>query len=544
MSTFAGTGRLILLALRRDRIQLPVWLAVLTGLLAASAAVTAGEYATPEDRVFAAQLIASSPALLLLRGPAADASLASLIVADVAPIVAALGALMCVLAVVRHTRQNEETGRAELVGSTAVGRSAMVAAALVVGVGASAVLGIAFVVVLVANQLSVEGALAAGAAMAAIGAVFAAVAGVTAQLGATGRTASGLAISLLAGAYLVRGIGDLAGTPSADGTTVTPAWPLWLSPIGWVEQVRPFSEAAWWPLAPAVVLFGVAATVALVLAARRDVGFGLIPPTPGPASADRILLSPLGLAWRQQRGLLVSWGVGLVVTSAVFGSLGQQVGAMGGNEQFRAILDQLTRGGGGDLVDLFYGFAMGIIGLSTSVYVVQALLVLRSEEADGRLEPILGTAATRLAWIGSHIACGVLGTAVILVLAGASAGLTAGLAGGDLAVGLAELVPAALIQAPAVLVLAGITVATFGLLPTRTSAVAWAAVAAASIITLLGDVLDIPDAFRKLSPFAHVPALPVDAVSGRPLIGLLAVALAATLIGLIGFRRRDLAIRS
>ena len=543
MSTFAGTGRLVLLALRRDRIQLPVWLAVLTGLLAASAAVTAGEYATPEDRVLAAQLIASSPALLLLRGPAADASLASLIVADVAPVIAALGGLMSALAVLRHTRQNEETGRADLVASAAVGRSAMLAAGLVVGVGAGAGLGTSFFAVLVANQLPVEGAVAAGAAMAAVAAVFAAVAGVTAQLAATGRTASGIAISLLAGAYLVRGIGDLAGTPSADGTTVTPAWPLWLSPFGWVEQVRPFVGPVWWPLGPAVVLFGLAAAVALVVTSRRDVGSGLIPPSPGPATADRSLLSPLGLAWRQQRGLLVTWGVGLAVTSAIFGSLGQQVGAMAGNEQFRAILDQLTRGAGGDLVDLFYRFSMGMIGLATSVYAVQALLILRSEEADGRLEPILGTAVARLAWIGSHITCAIFGTAVILILAGASAGLTAGLAGGDLAAGLSELVPAALVQAPAVLVLAAITVAAFGLLPTRTSVVAWAAVAAASTMTLLGDVLGIPEALRDLSPFAHVPALPITDGSWRPLTGLLAVALAATLIGMVGFRRRDLAIR-
>lgn len=543
MSSFAGTGRLIRLALRRDRIQLTVWLVVLAGLLAASAAVTAEEYATAEDRVLAAKLIASSPALLLLRGPAADASLASLIVADVAPIVAALGALMCVLAVVRHTRQNEETGRAELVGSAAVGRSAMVAAALVVGVGASAILGMSFVVVLVANQLPIEGALAAGAAMAAVAAVFAGVAAVTAQLAATGRTASGVAISLLAGAYVVRGIGDLAGTPSADGTTVTPAWPLWLSPFGWVEQVRPFVGPAWWPLAPAVVLFGVAATVALVLAARRDVGFGLIPPKPGPASADRSLLSPLGLAWRQQRGLLVTWGLGLVVTSAIFGSLGHQVGAMAGNEQFRAILDQLTRGAGGDLVDLSFGFAMGIIGLATSVYAVQAILVLRAEEADGRLEPILGTAVTRLAWIGSHIACAVFGTAVILVLAWASAGLAAGLVAGDLTARLADLVPAALIQAPAVLVLVGIAVAAFGVLPRSSSPVSWAAVGAASIVTLLGDMLDLPDAVRDLSPFSHLPTLPAEGVSGGSVLALLGISVGLAAIGLVGFRRRDLAVR-
>ncbi|MDA8237957.1 MAG: hypothetical protein M0T75_08770 [Chloroflexi bacterium] len=459
-----------------------------------------------------------------------------------APIVTALGALMSALAVVRHTRQNEETGRAELVGSAAVGRSAMLAAALVVAVGASVMLGILFATLLFANGLPLDGVLAAGATMAALGAVFGGVAAVTVQLAATARAASGLAISLLVTAYLLRGIGDLAGTPSVDGTTVTPAWPVWLSPFGWAEQVRPFAGPDWWPLAPAVVLFLIAVAVALVLAAGRDVGFGLIPASRGPASAARGLLSPLGLAWRQQRGLFAAWALGLAITSAVFGSLGQQVGAMAGNEQFRAILEQLTRGRGGDLADLFFGFAMGIIGLAASGYAVQALLELHTEEADGRLEPILGTAVSRLAWSGSHIACAVLGTSAILVIGGTSAGLVYGLVAADPGARLAELVPAALIQAPAVLVLAGIAVAAFGLLPTRAPAVSWAAVGAASFVTFFGDPLDLPDAVRNLSPFSHLPALPAEGISAGPILALLVISVALAGIGLVSFHFRDLAV--
>ena len=47
---------------------------------------------------------------------------------------------MSVQAVVRHTRQNEETGRAELVRAAVVGRYAALAAALVATVGADVAL--------------------------------------------------------------------------------------------------------------------------------------------------------------------------------------------------------------------------------------------------------------------------------------------------------------------------------------------------------------------------------------------------------------------
>ena len=544
MSAIAGTRRLVRLAMRRDRLQLSVWLLVLTGVLAASAAVTAGEYPSAEDRVLAARLIASSPALLLLRGPAADASTAGLIMADVAPIVAALAGLMSALAVIRHTRHNEETGRAELVGSAAVGRLALPAAALIVAVTASLVLGALFAAVLLSNDLPLEGALAAGAAMAALGATFAAVAALAAQLTATARAASALVGVAIAAAYLLRGLGDLFGTPTADGTSVTPAWPLWLSPFGWAAQMHPFDGPSWWVLAPLAALIAAVTALALVLGARRDVGFGLIPPRRGPATADRALLSPLGLAWRLQRGLFLGWAVGLALISAVFGSLGEQVGAMAGNEQFRAILDQLSRRSGGELEEVFFSFVMGIVGMATTVFTVQALLVMRAEEAEGRLEPMLGTAVRRSVWMGSYFAPAVLGTLALLVLAGASAGLAYGLVAGDVPARLAELIPAAVVQAPAVLVLAGIAVAAFGALPRLASGLTWAAVGAVLLVTFLGDVLKLPDPVRDLSPFSHLPALPAADVSAGPIAALLALAAGLTAIGLLAFRRRDLAIRA
>lgn len=535
--------RLTAVALRRDRVQLLVWLAGMTVLLAASAAVTAGEYPTGADREIAARLIASSPALLLLRGAAADASQAALILADIAPIVTALLALLSVLTVVRHTRQNEDTGRAELVGSTAVGRPAMLAAALLVAIAASLLQGTLFTIVLLANGLPVVGSVAAGVAMAGVGVAFAGIAAVAVQLAATARTASSLTIAVLGAAYLVRGLADVLGEATAEGTSVTPAWPAWLSPFGWAQQVRPFDEASWWLLALPVALFVLAATLAFALRSSRDLGAGLIPPGRGLETAGLALRSPIGLAWRLQRGMLLGWGVGITVMAAVFGSLGQQVRDMASNEQFAEILRGLA-GGAGEIGDLFFALAMSILGLATAAYAVGSLLLLRTEEAEGRLEPTLAAGVSRPIWLAAHVACSVVGIIALLGLAGLAAGLAHGLVTGDRTGRLGDLAVAALVQAPAVLVVAGMCIAAFGLVPRMAAPIAWAVLAGSLAFGVLGDMLNFPQALQNLSPFSHVPAVPADPISVAPLVVLAVIGVALATIGAFSFRRRDLAIRA
>lgn len=538
-----GTLRLTLLALRRDRVQLAIWLLVLTGLLAASAAVTLNEYGSAADRETAARLLAASPALLMLRGAPADASEAALIMADIPPIVTALLGVMTVLAVVRNTRHNEETGHAELIGATAVGRWAMLAAALLVALAASLTLGGLFAGVLIVSGLAPGGAFAAGAAMAAVGIAFAAIAGLAAQLSSSARAASGLALGTLAATYLLRGLGDALGQPTADGTSVTPAWPTWLSPFGWAQQLDPFGDGRWYLLAPPLILAALATVTAFAIRSRRDLGAGVIPPGRGPAGAGPTLRSALGLAWRLQRGMLLAWAIGLGLLAAVFGSLGQQIRDMADIEQFAEILRALA-GGAGDVADLFFAFVMTLIGLAVATYATQALLVLRAEEADGRLEEVAATGVSRWRWLGSHVVCTLAGLLAILVVSGLSAAAAYGAVTGEPGARLPELMAAALVQAPAALVLAGLAVAAFGLVPSLAPAVTWAALLAALLLGLLGDMLSLPDALRDLSPFSHVPALPAADFDAAPLIVLLAISAALAAVGAVAFRRRDLALRA
>lgn len=542
MSAFTGTARLTRLALRRDRVQLPIWILGTTAMLATSVSSIESTFPTEAERVSGLRTAATSPALLVLRGIPTDTSLAAMVMFQVLAYLAVLAGFMSTLAVVRHTRQNEETGRAEMIGATVVGRHASLTAALIVVAGANAVLAALLALFLVAGGQPAASSIAAGAAVGAAGLAFAGIAAVAAQVTQGARAANGIAAAAIGAGFLLRGFGDALGNVKANGIEVVSAWPSWLSPIGWAQQLRPFAGERWWVLAIPVALFAAGVAVAFLLTTRRDVGMGMIPARRGAASAARSLLGPLGLAWRLQRGTLLGWAIGIVALSLTTGSLSNAVKeGFGDNANAVDLLENLGGGGADSLVDTFFAAMMAITGAAVAGYVVQALLRLRSEET-GTAEAVLATATGRLRWLASHVICAVAGAAVLLGLAGVTSGLVYGLAENDIAGKVVDLTGAALAQLPGALVLAGFAVAAFGLLPRLAVGLAWAGLAISLVFGLLGDLLNLPQAVQDISPFSHLPTLPGTEATAAPLVALVAVAAALGAAGLASFRRRDLAL--
>lgn len=538
MTTLTGTGRLLRLALRRDRLVLPVWLVGLTGLLAAVTSSVLGLYATGRERLEAATFAATDTVTRSFNGPVAGSDPGSLVMNEAFAFVGVLVALMCAQTVVRHTRTEEETGRAELVGAGAVGRHARLTAALGVAVCSAVLLGGGAVAVLVGNGLPTRGSLLAGAAYAGVGVVFAGVAAVTAQVAEQSRGANAWAGVVLGLAFLLRALGDAAGHVAPSGEALVSAWPSWLSPLGWGQQVRPFAAGHTGPLVLSLGAVVVLSALAFVLTDHRDVGQGMRPVRPGPARAASGLLHPVGLAWRQQRGVLLGWSAALAVLGAAFGAVGEATGDISEmSEQFANLLEQF---GGGSLVDGYFAFLMRLIGVLAAGYTVQALLRLRSEEAAGRLEPILALAVPRSRWMLAHAVIAATGTAAVLALGGAAAGMAYGLATGDLAAGLGGPLSAATVQIPAALALGGVVVLVFALRPRWTAAVAWGGLAFSFVVGQFGEVLAMPQMVRNLSPFVHPPLLPAADLDLVPLAVLIAVAAGLTGSALAAFHRRDL----
>ncbi len=541
MTSFAGTARLTRFTLRRDRVQLPIWVAGTTAMLAVSLSATREQYPTEADRIGALRGVVDSPALLLLRNAPTGASTGALGMFQILTFLAVLAGFMSTLAMVRHTRRNEEIGRAEMIGATMVGRYAGLSAAILVTVGANVVLAVLLTLTLVGAGEPAAGSVAAGAAVGATGMAFTAIAAVAAQVAQTSRAANGIAAVAVGVAFLVRGLGDAFGEIDPSGYTLTSAWPSWVSPIGWTAQVRPFAGDRWWVLALPLALFCAGVAVAFALTAHRDVGMGMIAARPGPAQAAPRLLNPLGLAWRLQRGILLGWVAAVTVLGVTIGSLSDTVEkALEDNSSAVETITRLSGGGGGDLVEAFYAAMMAVIGAMTSAFVVQALLRPRAEETEGRVEAVLATAIGRVRWLGGHLVVAAAGAAVLLGFAGVSAGLVYGLSTGDVGEKLAEQVAAAFVWLPAALIPGGLVVAVFGLAPRLTIGVGWAGFVVSLLLGQLGDLLNLPQPVRDVSPFSHVPALPAAEATATPLVVAVAVAVAVGAAGTAFFRRRDI----
>jgi ABC-2 type transport system permease protein len=527
MSTLAGAGGLVRLILRRDRVLLPLWVVYLPIIVLVYVPSLRDVFPTAAGR----QQYADNGGFIALYGRLTGTSLGEFVTwrAGFVPVIVGLISL---LMVIRHTRVEEETGRRELLGATVVGRNAGLAAALAATLAANLVLAALVTLGMTSQHLPLAGSLALGLEFAAAGWVFAAVGAVAAQLTSNAGAARGIAVTVLGGAYLLRVAGDLSGE-GGGGLS----WLSWLSPIGLLQRIRPYGDERWWVLAIAAALTALLATTAVVLSARRDVGAGMLPTRPGPATAPASLRTPLGLAWRLHRGLLAAWTAGFAVLGVVLGAVAEGVGDLQSNQTLQEIFARL--GGKTALIDAYLASIMALLGIIAAGYAIQATLRLRSEETSGRAEPVLATAVGRLRWAASHLTFSVLGPTVTLLAGGLAAGLAYGLSSGDSGRQVARVLGAAMVQLPAVWLLAAIAVALIGLLP-RLASAAWGALALCVVILLVGASVQLGQWLLDLSPFTHVPRAPGGQVSATPLLWLLAVALGLSAAGLAGLRRRDI----
>lgn len=517
------------LALRRDRVWWPAWILVISAQVVVTAGAYESLFPTPQSRLNLGPTMGRNTSLRAMYGPAFDLNSPGGFTAwRIGGFAAVFIALMSLLAVIRHTRAEEEAGRLELLRSTVVGRHAPLAAALLVTIGANVVLAAIVIAGLIFQNVPVAGAVALGLGFAGCGIVFAGVSAVTAQISENARPARGMAASVLGVAFLLRAVGD---------STESTSWLSWLSPIGWTQQTRPFADERWWVLGiPLVVGVGLIA-LGVWLEGRRDFGSGLRPAPLGPERAAAGLSTAAGLAWRLQRGSLLAWTIGVAIFAAAIGSVANGVlDAFKGNAQFEEIFRRL--GGGQTFIDAFFAAVLPVMATVATIHSVQAMLRLRSEETETRAEQVLGTAVTRTRLLGSHLVHAVASPPILMTVVGLSAGGSYA-ASADDASKVWPVLGGALVLVPAMWIFTGVTMALIGMAPER-SVLAWGALIGCGVLGQLGPILQLPDKVLRISPFANVPPLPGAELEIMPPAILSLIAITLTAAGIWGFQRRDI----
>ncbi|NLB41304.1 MAG: ABC transporter permease, partial [Clostridiales bacterium] len=319
--------RLTRFILRRDRIRITVWVISIVISTILFGAMLPGLYPTGTERQIMAETM-KNPAITAMLGPGygLDNYTDGAMMAHFMLLFTALAvAIMSILLTARHTREDEEEGRTEMIRSLPVGRLSNLAGTIMVVTIANTVLTLGTGIGLYSlgfESMKLEGSLLYGACLGAIGIFFVSLTGLFAQLTSDARATTGYSFGCLILAYIVRGIGD------AGNETLS-----LISPLGLILRSEVYVNNYWWPvfitLGISIIIFG----VSLYLNSIRDMGASFIPNKPGRRKASVFLRSPLGLALRIQRTSIISWVVGMFILGVSYGSiLGDLEGFLASNE--------------------------------------------------------------------------------------------------------------------------------------------------------------------------------------------------------------------
>ncbi len=436
-------------------------------------------------------------------------------------------AIMNILLTIRSTRADEEDGRLELVNSLPVGRLAYLFATFIVmvfvNVSLLSVVGIGLYALGI-EGFSLQASLLYSSILAGVGLFFSGVTLVFAQLASTSRTTLQWSFLVLVFAYLLRAVGDV----DAEGLSL-------LSPLGWVVRSGVFIENDWWPTFLLLIVGLVLVLVAFFLHVRRDLGSGMISEKKGKEKASRFLQTPLGFLWRMQRTQLLIWFAMLFLFSASFGAiLGDLEGYYLELDFIQAFIDE-----GADLTNEFIQMLFAMMSLLTVVPVVLIIFSLKGEETKLRAEYFYSRAVSRVHMLVVYLCTAFVASIVLqfTILIGIWA---TGNAVMEQALDFTMILKVAFSFIPMLFFFISFAVLLIGLLP-KWSPLVWLYLVYCFLMFYLGGLIDMLDIWSELSIISHMLKLLGDNPSYPVLIVVSILSLLLTVIGIWGYRNRDIA---
>ncbi|WP_341720030.1 hypothetical protein QQG74_10120 [Micromonospora sp. FIMYZ51] len=514
-----GYWRFLSLSLRTGLPQVIGWPIVVAALVATSAATINGTYSeqAARDHYADAYQVMSGSAALQGRGYALD-TLGGILANEMGYLTLIMIPLIGLHLAIRFTRGLEDTGRLDILTSYPVHRLAPAAAGASAAAATAALTAVLNGVALTALGYPIAGSWRYAGGLAMLMLAFTALGALIAQCCRTARTAYILATGCWLVGYLARAVVDARQWDA-----------VWINPQSWLAEIRPFSaEPPSWPWAAFGALAVASLATAAAVAARRDLGAGIITPRPGPAAAPTWIRSPLTLLARLTAGVGVGWIAATALFAFAFGYLTRQMNA----------LNAVARADHDDPVNASLTIFVQLTALLAAAAGIHITQWLATEETSGRVGYSLSAAVSRPRWWAS-VALLVTAWSVLVLLTG---GLSTGL---GLAAGFGEAhyigrgMTATAAYLPAVVLLIGLALAVHSLSP-RWVSIVWLPVGWALVVCLRADLLELPSWARQLSPLHWVGAVPRAAWDRPAALTLAVFAVVLTIGSTVVYRRRDL----
>lgn len=436
-------------------------------------------------------------------------------------------AVFGVLSAVRALRSEEEAGRMELVLAGPVGRASAFAAALAGILGGILILWLASAVGYVVGGLPVAGSAYLSLATASVAAVFVGVGAVAAQLAPTRRGALELGSTVVAVFLLLRVVAD---------TAAGAGWLRWVTPLGWAEEMRPFTGAR--PLVFAIPI--VVSALLLVLAARialaRDVGTGILPARDTAPARLALLSSPTAQALRSERGSFTVWAGCFAVFAVILGAIAPSVSSAGITPTIRRELAKL--GSGSILTPSGYlAFVFIFFILAVCLFTCSQVAAAWHEEAEGRLETQFALPIGRVRWLLGRLllaAGGAIGLSLIAALVS-----WAGASSQGVHIALPRMLDAGANCLPIALLFLGLAAMAYAVSPRASAGISYGLVMVAFLWYLVGSVTGAPKWLVEATPFAHIGFVPTQPFRLLAALIMAAGGALAMTVALAVFGRRD-----
>ncbi|SCG54840.1 ABC-2 type transport system permease protein [Micromonospora echinaurantiaca] len=444
-------------------------------------------------------------------------------------VLAVLLSVWGLLATTRITRGEEEAGRWDLLLAGRLTPSGVLGRHLAVLAAALAGTGIALAAALTAAGTPAPGAALHATGLALVGAYAVAAAALAAQVFPTRAGATGGTLALLGVALVARMVGD----------GVTPlGWLRWLPPYGPLALTRPYQDDRWAPLAVVAVTTVALAGAALALAGRRDVRDGLLRPPAGRPPRRWLLGSVEAFAVRRVLRPLAGWSAGIGAYFLLIGLLADSMTTfLAENSRFADLAAQAGFVGLGT-VRGYAASLFALLAVPVGAFAAVRLGAFAAAETGGRLTLLHAGLSGRTRLLAAEAVTTAAGVAVLVTVAAVATWLGAVTVGADLPLAAAlagtwNVVPLALLSLGAAVLALGLgtrAVAALGMLPT----------AGGFLLQVVADSVAAPGWVGRLSPYAHLAAVPEVAPNWPAAAVMLALAGVALGAGAWGYRRRDL----
>jgi ABC-2 type transport system permease protein len=269
------------------------------------------------------------------------------------------------------------------------------------------------------------------------------------------------------------------------------------------------------------------------IAARRDVGTGVLAASDTADPDLRGLSSPAAQALRTERGSLAVWLLSVGAFAFILGVIAKSISSavIPGSAQHELDGSIVTPTG-------YVAFVFIFFVLAVSLFACAQIGAARHEEADERLETLLALPVGRVNWLGGRLLLATGGAVAISLTAGL---LTwAGAESGGASISLPELIEAGANCLPAAILFLGLAALAYAIVPRASAGIAYGLVTIAFLWELVGSLLGVPKWLVELTPFKHVAPVPVQTFNTGAALIMVAIGVIGAIAAITAFRRRDL----